>query len=501
MLKGSHWMKVTLGVDIGSSSSKAVLVDDRGGIVRSAHREHDVVRPHPGWVEMDASIWWSEFTELVAELLEPGNAEVTAIGLSGMGPCVLLTDADGHPLRPAILYGVDTRAVMEIDELTAEFGADEIIERGGSALTTQAVGPKLAWLAKHEPTVMERARMLLMPASWLAFHLTGTYTLDFHSASQCSPMFDRHALNWYRPWTVAIAPGLELPELCWAGDIVGYTDGNVAGLAAGIPVIAGTIDAWNEALSVGAQTAGDLMVMYGTTMFLIATVDDVVTTPSMWGTVGALEGTHNLAGGLATSGAITTWLRDLVGSDFTSLLAEARDSGPGANGLLMLPYFAGERTPIMDPDARGAILGLTLSHTRGDLYRATLEATALAVRHNLDALAEAGVRPQRIVAVGGGTEGHLWTQIVSDVTGLPQIMPTVTIGASYGAAWLAARALAPADINEWNPPASVVVPNPAVADSYNELYELYRKLQVGVSNISHALAQRQLTHTETNGKP
>jgi xylulokinase len=494
-------LKVTLGVDIGSSSSKAVLVDEQGHIVRTAQREHQVSRPQPGWAEMDASIWWTEFTELTTELLAQGGVEVIGIGLSGMGPCVLVTDDDGVPLRPAILYGVDTRAVAEIDDLTKRFGADDIIERGGSALTTQAVGPKLAWLAKHEPAVMDRATRLFMPASWLGYRLTGAYRLDYHSASQSSPMFDRHVLGWYEPWSSQIAPGIELPQLCWPGDIVGYTVGNVPGLAAGIPVIAGTIDAWTEALSVGAQTPGDLMVMYGTTTFLVATVEQAVTTPSMWGTVGALEGTRNLAGGLATSGAITSWLRDITGSDFATLLAEATASGPGANGLLMLPYFAGERTPIMDPDARGAILGLTVTHTRGDLYRATLEATALAVRHNLDAMAEVGVRPGRIVAVGGGTQGGLWAQIVSDVTRLPQILPTITIGASYGAAWLAANALAPADINAWNPAADVIQPNPDVASTYDDLYQLYRQLQLAVSDVSHALASHQLGTADTIGTP
>jgi xylulokinase len=155
----------------------------------------------------------------------------------------------------------------------------------------------------------------------------------------------------------------------------------------------------------------------------------------------------------------------------------------------------------MDPDARGAILGLTLTHTRGDLYRATLEATALAVRHNLDAMAAVDVRPERFVAVGGGTQGRLWAQIVSDVIGRSQVLPSVTIGASYGAAWLAADALAPTDIARWNPPADVIVPDPAVAESYDELYELYRALQLAATPVSHALAERQRRHSDTNGKP
>jgi len=492
---------VVLGVDIGSSSSKAVLVDEHGRIVRSARREHEIDRPKPGWAEMDPEVWWREFNDLAEELLQSGNFEVQAIGVSGMGPCVAIADENGRALRPAILYGIDARAVHEIEALTARFGAEAILERGGSALTTQAVGPKLAWLATHEPEAMTRARMLLMPASWLVFRLTGTYTMDYHSASQCSPLFDRHDLDWHRPWATAIAPDLPLPALSWAGDVVGYTRGDIPNLGSGIPVVAGTIDAWTEALSVGAHSPGDLMLMYGTTMFLIATVDQPVTTPSMWGTVGAIGGTRNLAGGLATSGAITAWLRDLTGSDFPTLLAEADAAGPRANGLLVLPYFAGERTPIMDPHARGAVVGLTLSHTRGDLYRATLEATALAVRHNLEAMAAVGVKPRRIVAVGGGTEGHLWMQIVSDVLQLPQVLPTTTVGASYGAAWLAANALAPVSIDSWNPVSELVVPDADLAVEYDDLYALYRKLQLAVSDVSHALANYQAARSHPIGTP
>ena len=171
-------------------------------------------------------------------------------------------------------------------------------------------------------------------------------------------------------------------------------------------------------------------------------------------------------------------------------LAEADASGPGANGLLVLPYFAGERTPIMDADARGLIAGLTLTHTRGDLYRAVLEAVALGVRHNIDVMRAAGASIDRIVAVGGGTEGGLWTQIVSDVTGLAQVIPSKTIGASYGAALMAAQIEHEVSINDWNPPAGIRVPETAVAADYDDLYRLYLDLYPATREIVHALAAR-----------
>ena len=484
-----------LGVDIGTSSSKGVLVSPSGEILAQATREHAPSRPAPGHVEMDATVWWDEFVQITRELLDDSDVSVTAVGVSGMGPCVLLADEANTPVRPAILYGVDTRATAQIATLTERYGEAEILERGGSALTTQAAGPKVAWVRENEPAVYERARRLYMPSSWLAFQLTGAYVLDRHSASQCSPLFDRNSLDWHEPWWAEVAPGIEPPELVWPADVVGtVTEAAAAetGLPLGIPVVAGTIDAWTEAVSVGAQNPGDLMLMYGTTMFLIATVPEPVATPSMWGTVGAFPGTSNLAGGMATSGAITGWLRELTGSaDYPTLLAEAAEAGPGAHGLLMLPYFAGERTPILDPDARGIIAGLTLSHGRGDLYRAALEATALGVRNNVEALVAAGAAIERIVAVGGGTQGSLWTQIVSDITGLPQVLPAQTVGASYGAAFLAATAVGEAAIDDWNPVATVVEPDETLRSTYDELYDLYVRLYQSTTDIAHSLADRQ----------
>ncbi|MCK6211656.1 FGGY-family carbohydrate kinase [Georgenia sp. EYE_87] len=481
-----------LGVDIGTSSSKGVLVLPDGDILRTASRAHTVSRPAPGHVEMDPEVWWEEFVALAGELTAPGDVEVAAVGVSGMGPCVVLTDDRGTVLRPAILYGVDTRATAQIERLDAELGREAILDRAGSVLSSQAVGPKIAWVREHEPDVYARARRLFMPASWLAHRLTGEYVLDHHSASQCTPLYDTRALDWYAPWAEHVAPGLDLPALRWPGERAGVTRREVAGIPAGVPVITGTIDAWSEAVSVDAQNPGDLMLMYGTTMFLIATVPERVTSELMWGTVGAFEGTRNLAGGMATSGAITSWLRDLTGgTDYPTLLAEAAASGPGARGLLALPYFAGERTPIFDPDARGVIVGLTLSHTRGDLYRAVLEATAFGVRHNVDALRAAGARIDRVVAVGGGTQGELWTQIVSDVTGLPQTIPTRTIGASYGAAYLAARLVEDVSMASWNPAAEVREPDPRATALYDDLYRHYLDLYPATRDVVHALARLQ----------
>jgi xylulokinase len=334
-----------------------------------------------------------------------------------------------------------------------------------------------------------------MASSYLGFRLTGEYVLDHHSASQSVPLYDPVAHEWISDWCEQIAPGLEWPRLVWPADVIGSVTPSAAtetGLPAGIPVVAGTIDAWAEATSVGVADPGDLMLMYGTTMFLVNVTEQPHPSPVLWSTVGAFPDTYSLAGGMATSGAVTAWLAELTGAGFEALTTEAAAIAPGADGLVMLPYFAGERTPLFDPDARGVVAGLTLRHTRGHLYRAALEATAFGVRHNLEAMRNVGAPQTRLVAVGGGTTGGLWTRIVTDVIGRSQELPAYTVGAAYGDAFLAALATGratPPDIRTWNPIATVIEPDPPATAIYAERYAQYRELYPATADIVHALAR------------
>ena len=489
---------LVLGLDVGTSSTKAVLANTAGEIVASASRAHQVSLPRPGWAEHDADeVWWADAAALCQELSAVHRGAISAIGISGIGPCVLPTDGAGHPLRPAILYGIDTRAVAEIEALTRELGAERILERGGSALTSQAVGPKLLWLRMREPDVWSQTRRFFMASSYLVYRLTGSYVLDHHSASQCDPLYDLRSDCWALDWAALVAPGLELPALHWSDEVVGTLTRDAAratGLTPGIPVIAGTIDAWAEAVSAGVRRPGDVMLMYGTTLFIIEAVKDLTPSPTIWGTAGVLPGTRTLAAGMSTSGALTQWFRQIAGDPpFDALLAEAAGVPAGSDGIVVLPYFAGERTPIFDPDARGAIFGLTLSHSRGHLYRALLEGTGYGVRHILEALEAASTTPiQRVVAVGGGTKGRLWTQIVSDITGRPQEVPAETIGAAYGDALLAAIGVGLVDReSDWARISEVVAPDPGAVDIYRRLYLIYRSLYPASIAQAHELAQFQ----------
>lgn len=489
--------RLLLGIDIGTSSSKGVLARTDGEVVASATRPHELSLPRPGWAEHDAElIWWADFKSICAELLAAADGPVAAVCVSGIGPCLLPGNAAGQPLRPAILYGIDTRSTREIEELTERFGAEPILLRCGSLLTSQAVGPKLAWLRRNEPGIFAQTRFIFMASSFIVYRLTGEYVLDHHSASQCDPLYDLKENRWIEEWAEEIAPGLPLPRLLWPTEIAGTVSSTAAkatGLPAGTPVVAGTIDAWAEAASVGVLQPGDLMLMYGTTMFLVEVVSKPQPHPGLWGTAGIFPGTYSLAAGMATSGALTAWLRDIVGgSPYEDLLREASAVGPGSDGLVVLPYFAGERTPIFDPRARGVICGLTLRHRRGHLYRALLEATGYGVRHIFEAMREAGGGGKRLTAVGGGTKGGLWTQIVSDVTGREQALPRETIGASYGDTWLAATGTGELEPNaRWNAPATIIAPDPGAHARYDRLYSIYRDLYPATRSAAHALAEMQ----------
>jgi xylulokinase len=283
------------------------------------------------------------------------------------------------------------------------------------------------------------------------------------------------------------------------------TAATATGLRAGTPVSVGTVDAAAEALSVGVVEPGDMMIMYGTTMFFILVTEHPLPNPNMWTTAYHFPGSFDVAGGMATSGALTRWFRDQFGqvemdiernggpNAYQGLAGLAAAIEPGCNGLICLPYFSGERTPINDPDARGVFAGLTLSHTRGHLYRAILEGTAFGVRHNLETIREMGATAKRLVAVGGGAKNETWLQIVSDVTGVEQIVPQRTIGACLGDAFLAGLAVGIIpDLGvlkrDWVRQSGLLTPNENLRSRYDEYYDVYRALYESGKAQYHRLA-------------
>ncbi len=494
-----------LGIDIGTGSTKAVLTDGDGNILAQSSRTHRAQMPAPGHVEFDAEgVWWAEVAALSRELLGgtagddaggPGidPSRLRGVAVSGLGPCLVLTDETLTPLRPAILYGVDTRSEQQVRDLEEGFGAEEILASSGSELSSQALGPKIRWVRDNEPEIFARATRWFSASNFILAKLTGEYVLDQHSASQTDPLHDLEAGAWIAERSEAVAEHLPMPRLAWSTEVAGQVTAEAAeltGIPAGTPVTAGTVDAWAEAFSAGVRSPGDLMLMYGSTFFFVEQLSGAARHPGLWATRGTEPGSFSLAAGMATSGSIVNWFQEFVGGlSLQQLSEEAAGVAPGSEGVMVLPYFAGERTPIFDPQARGTITGLTLSHGRGHVLRAIYEGMACGVAQILELMEGTAERPERLVCVGGGTKSPLWAQIVSDVTGREQQVPEQTIGASYGDALMAAIAVG--DVSpetDWTRIERTVVPDPANAEVYAKLLETYTQAYPAMRETMHRLA-------------
>jgi xylulokinase len=492
-----------LGIDIGTFESKGVLVDDEGRIVATASKPHKMIVPQPGWAEhRPREDWWDDFTFISNSLIAESGvapADIKAVACSAIGPCMLSVDADGEPLMNAVLYGVDGRASKEVDELTERIGEDVLIARCGNALTSQSVGPKILWLKRNRPDIFAKTAKILTSTSFLVHRLTGSFVIDHYTAANFSPLYLAEEQAWSTELCDDIIELDRLPDLAWSADIAGHVTAKAAeetGLAEGTPVIAGTVDAAAEALSVGVLGSGDMMLMYGSTIFIIMLTETRVRDSRLWYAPWLFKGQHAAMAGLATSGTLTHWFRDEFAREldpqnaFIALAGEAEQSPPGANGLVLLPYFSGERTPIHDPHARGCLFGLDLTHTRGDIYRALLEGIACGTNHVIETYTEVGQHPERIYAVGGGTKNRVWSQATSDISGSAQIVREKTVGASYGDAFLAALAVgdvSAGDIESWNPVASRIEPEPS--EVYRRQYGVYREVYERTKDLMHRIGE------------
>lgn len=505
---GSARRPVVIGIDIGTTNSKGVACLPDGTVLATVRIEHRVSSPQPGWFEHDAeAIWWGDTVRVARSLMADlgPDVRVEALAVTTCGPCIVPVDAAGRALRPGILYGVDTRATRQAEALRSRIGTRAIQRLSRVPLASQAVGPKIAWVVAHEPAVARLTALWHTATSFIVTRLTGVAAIDHHQASAFSPFIDARR----RAWDLRHAAGLDLegrlPPLRWPGEIAGALTAGAAaatGLPAGTPVLVGTSDGPTEALAVGASRPGIVAVAYGSTTTL--TTFGPATGPhrGLWDSEGWSPDERCVGGGLATSGAAVDWLRRELARDLSDqvdaagsvahvvLDREAAASPVGANRLLALPSFSGERSPIDDPAARGVLAGLTLSHTRGDVHRAILEGIAFGIREILETFVARGIPVERLRAAGGGVRSALGVQIVSDVTGREQEIAEQTIGAAYGAACLAARAvgLGPADDDAWFRVARLVRPDRRASTAYDRRYALFRRLQRDTRSVVHALA-------------
>ncbi|SMG32348.1 FGGY-family carbohydrate kinase [Dethiosulfovibrio salsuginis] len=502
--------KCLMGVDVGTSETKGVLVDLSGAVIASASHPHELIIPRQGWAEHDPEVaWWGGLKSVIKDLLDGSGVssdEIASFGCSTIAPCMVPMDEKGVALRNAVLYGIDTRATEEISELNSAIGEDEIFSRCGNSLSSQAVGPKILWLRKNEPQIYDKAHKIGTGSTYLVARLTGEWWIDHYTACNYVPCYDVASQGWAEDLCSSIVDIDKLPAIGWTSQIAGYVTEEAAletGLAVGTPVIVGATDAASEAVSVGVVEPGQMMLMYGSTLFMVQVTDSPVTDTRLWSAPFLFPGTYSLMAGMATTGVLTKWFRDNCALDlvdqesrdgvsaFSRLAEMASNVSPGAEGLIVLPYFSGERTPINDPGARGTVFGLTLSHGREHIYRAILEGVGHGVRHHVDLLEAIGAAPEEFRAVGGGTKNLPWLQMVSDICGIEQLVPPVTFGASYGDAFLAGLGIGlfadHGDIKSWIGDPLKIGNDLDLKPLYDLYHKVYLDLYRSTASLMHDL--------------
>jgi xylulokinase len=487
-----------VAIDLGTTATKSMVVDERGTVVAERSATSELRSPAPGHAEMDAEAWWTQVCDDVPSLLASAGvdpADVAVVGVSGMVPTLVAVDEAGRPLRPSIQQN-DARAVAEIDELRAL--VDDPVGRTGSAITAQSIAPKWMWLARHEPQVVDRARAVLGSYGFVVHRLTGEATAE----SNWSLESGLRLIDGGWAADVLDAADLDatlLPRHVAPGEIVGTITPSAAtatGLRAGTPVVGGCADHVASAYAAGLTEPGDLLLKLGGAGDILLVVDGAVVdarlfldhhpTPDRWLSNGCM----------ASSGSLLRWFeRELAGGvPLATLDGEAGGIAATADGLLVLPYFLGEKTPLQDPLARGTVAGLHLGHTRAHVYRAVLEAVAFGFEHHLEVFRELDLPVGAARVTNGGSRSTLWKQVLADVTGLELHVPEIAHGSAYGTALVAGRSIGLIDaeaVLSRATTATVIRPDPRDHERLREHYQTWRGLEAAVRPISHHLAKEQ----------
>ena len=505
--------KYLMGFDIGTQGSKGIIIDFEGNLTAYSYCPHDVIHKKPDWSEHDAlQTWWGDFVTISHDLLNKSGVApdmIASVGISAILPCMLPVDEGGRPLRNAILYGIDTRIEEEIQILNKQIGEERICKIAKAPLSTQSVGPKILWFKRNEPELFKRTRMFLSATGFVVAQLTGQYVTDRSTAKETTPFYNFETRQWDDGMCGAVGIDKEqLPNICEAYDIAGAITHQAAvqtGLCEGTPVIAGTGDFLAEMLSMGGKS-GDTLVTYGSTMQIFHLTSRPTFVDSLATVIYPLDELYLVGGGTAASASITKWFRDEFATAeldmekneginaFQQLSDSASVIPAGSDGLVLLPYFAGERSPIWDPKARGLLLGLTLFHTKAHIYRAILEGTCYSIRHHIDAMKLAGLRIAQLISTGGGIKSRLWTQIMSDVTGAEQICFSNSMGAPAGDAYLAGIGVGLfKDMSvmreKWIQQPWTVKPNIKNKNIYDKYFDVYKDSYSNIKEQMHILAE------------
>jgi xylulokinase len=492
-------MTCVLGVDVSTTATKAVLVDEAGAIAGIGVSEYGFEAPRPLWSEQDPALWWDGAVAAIREAFARTRltgADVAAIGLTGQMHGLVLLDGADQVLRPAILWN-DQRTAADCDLIRDAVGPQRLVALTGNDAVTGLTAPKLVWVRDHEPDVWARTAHVLLPKDYVRLRLTGDHAMDKADGSG-TLLFDLAARDWSPEMLEALRiPPAWLPPTREGPAVCGCISASAAaatGLRAGTPVVAGGGDQSANAVGVGVVDPGSVALSLGTSGVIFA-----ASAAPLFDAAGRVhafchavpERWHLMSVMLSAAGSLR-WFRDTFAPEmaFSDLVASGASIPPGSEGLFFLPYLSGERSPHPDPRARGAFVGLTLAHDRRHLTRAVLEGVAFGLRDGLDLMIAAGMPiPGQVRASGGGTASPLWRQILADVLETEIATVETSEGAAFGAALLSTIAAG------WFPDVAtaaraLVVTRPvaepgADAARYRSAHAVYRALYPALVPVFH----------------
>ena len=440
-----------LGVDVGTSGVKAILIDSSGEVLASAVAPLPLSAPRPGWAEQDPVAWWSATATVIRTVLAARpNDSPDAVGVSGQMHSAVFLDKSGEVVRPALLW-CDGRTTDECREITELVGGEQRLRDLASNPALEGFTlPKVLWLRRHEPVAFARLATVLLAKDFIRYRLSGTLATEPSDASG-TLMYDTARLRWSTEILSAVGlPATILPDVGGSAEILGrvsVTAAHVTGLRVGTPVVGGGADNACGAAGVGVVAPGEAVASWGTSGTVLAPISEPRVDPALRAHTfcHVVPGVWYLMGVVLSAGGAFAWYRDQLARDLTStgganerLTSEAMAIAPGADGVTFLPYLQGERTPHRDASARGAILGLSLAHSRAHVTRAVIEGICFALRDSVTVLRELGIDPGHMLLTGGGARVPFLRRLQAEVFGRPVCVVNREEGPAYGAALLAA---------------------------------------------------------------
>lgn len=510
-------MDYFIGLDVGTTGAKAILMNESGKVVRTASSEYPMSNPKPLWSEQNPEDWWQAVQQSFKRIISDSkvNAEsIKGIGLTGQMHGLVLLDNDGNVLRPCIMWN-DQRTSKECEEITSIIGFETLLRITGNAVLPGFTAPKILWVKKHEPDIFDKTGHILLPKDYIRYCLTNEYAMDVSDASGTS-LLDVNKRNWSDTILSKLdIPRTWLPQVFESIQVTGTLTKKAAeltGLKAGTPVVAGAGDQAAGGVGTGTIKNGIVSVVLGTSGVVFAHTDRLTIEPEgrLHAFCHASPGTWHVMGVTLSAAGSFRWFKDALCEQETEeasksktdvyelLIRKASEIAPGSEGLIYLPYLMGERTPYPDPNAKGTFTGISIRHNKKHFIRAVLEGVAYSLKDCLELNKNIGLHTGEIRISGGGAKSNLWKQILADIFGVQLITLNSTEGAPYGAALLAAVGTGKFNTieeacNKCITRESTTEPikeNSTVYDEYYEVYKnLYPALKPSFTNISQIIEQ------------